>query len=123
MRLAFVLLVVACLVLRWADAGCGCAEHNGWKSLAAGVAGGPAAHEGHSHGDEPAQGGEPVWCHGCSAGGDPAVYVSASRVLAPLAVLATAGLERPVVAAVIEWPAAAFEARPLSRPVLQVYRI
>ena len=56
-----VLLAVLSLVARWADAPCGCAEHNGWAALAAG----DGSH-GHDHGEEPAV------SHDCGGIGRPA---------------------------------------------------
>jgi hypothetical protein len=62
MRRFLVVLVLVCLVVRWADAGCGCAEHNGWGALIAEI----VTPLGHEHGtDESAA----EFTHGCQCDG------------------------------------------------------
>src|SRR5688572_6816429 len=73
MRPLLVLLAVLSLAVRWADAGCGCAQHNGWFVLAAGHADG---HDGHA--DEPPG---PAFEHGCDGGCGRAAYPAGPRVL------------------------------------------
>lgn len=72
MRLAVVLLLLACLVVRWADAACGCPQHNGWATLVAEVVG-SAEHADHgSH--------APAYGHACCSEGR-ATYTGGARVI------------------------------------------
>ncbi len=72
MRLAVVLLLIACVVVRWADAACGCPQHNGWATL---VATAIEATEHGGHGSE-----DPAYEHACCSEGR-ATYAAGARVV------------------------------------------
>jgi hypothetical protein len=119
MRQTVVLLLLACLVVRWADAACGCPQHNGWLSLAAGVLGG-CEHE------EPASD-EPAYAHDCCSEGR-ATYSASARVIvseAPGLAPALLSPEPNVIVAhgAAEERAHGLDRPPLSRATLQVWRI
>ena len=71
MRQFLYVLLLACLVVRWADAACGCAHHNGWVTAAAHLVG--AEHH------ESSEGHDVAFEHACCAEGR-AVYAAGVRV-------------------------------------------
>jgi hypothetical protein len=119
MRLAVVLFLIACVVVRWADAACGCPQHNGWATL---VATAMEATEHGAHGSE-----DPAYEHACCSEGR-AIYAAGARA----SVAEAHGLPLALVSAepnvaVAQEPGeqrARQLLRPsLSRATLQVWRI
>jgi len=111
------LLAALSLVARWADAPCGCAEHNGWAVLAGEVAG----HDGHAHGDHD----EPALSHDCGGTGR-ASFASAARVL-PVGG-ATLAPPAPALSSALSLPSSDPDdlspaATPPLRAALNVYRV
>ena len=116
-RLFLVTLALLSLAVRWADAGCGCAEHNGWVALATHAAGEHA----HEH-DAPAG---PALDHGCSGECGEAVYAAGDRVQmsGPVAVL-VAAVCAPPSAFRADSPEGLTPSGPTpSRAALKVYRV
>ena len=115
MRLFLVLLAILSLAARWADAPCGCAEHNGWNLLAAEFAGSP--HGGHDAAEDAVE-------SDCDGGGRMAfaagarVQAEGSTTLSPAALACVAATIRSPVFAVsppgVSTP---------SRAALKVYRV
>ncbi|MBA3312695.1 MAG: hypothetical protein H0T47_05300 [Planctomycetaceae bacterium] len=120
MRRFLVLLLLACLVVRWADAACGCPHHNGWSTLVTEV----LAPHSHEHAETEAV---PAFGHDCFGEGK-AIYSVSSRV--HVGCVATPALGCDARTAIV--PAVAKNGgaekpsstrRTLSRATLQVYRI
>src|SRR5688572_14728565 len=98
MRPFLVALAVLSLAVRWADAGCGCAEHNGWLALAV------EDHHGHDHDHAPPT--APVFDHGCDGECGRAFYAAAPRVLAQGATAVSVAVVLPALPAAPAAPAA-----------------
>lgn len=119
MRLFLVLLAVLSLAVRWADAGCGCAAHNGLATLAEGHATCP---DGHDHDLPPG----PAFDHGCDGESERAVYATGARVQPEVgvAVVPAAAVLAVSLPAALAGPVEGLSpSGPPSRAVLKVYRI
>ena len=116
MRHLLVTLAILSLGVRWADAGCGCAEHNVWFAMAEGV-------DDHGH-DRHAPAG-PAFDHGCDGECGRAIYASGARVQTALNFSAPVALV--CATPVLIGPKAAERLSPSGPPparaALSVYRI
>lgn len=117
MRPALALLAALSLAARWADAPCGCAEHNGWLTLAGDV----AHHADHAHGSHD----EPAIEHDCGGTGRPS-FAAGSRVQptgTTTPIPPVAAIEMTSIAASSNPDDLSPAATPPLRAALKVYRV